>query len=142
MDHQNVQEIIDEKVIGDCEMQGACNAGLDWLRKKPRTYKQLSTKSKDWLRWLAQHSTLPYVLEKLSADSDSYVRRFVAQNAATPVPVLEKLSADSDTDVRRGVAQNAATPVLEKLSADSDTDVRLYVALNAARKRTRRVNGN
>ena len=101
-------EIIDEKVIEDCEMQDACASGLNWLRAKPRTFAQLRKHSTDWFRWLAVHSTVKPVLEKLAGDSYSYVRRGVAQNANTPVPVLEKLAGDSDSDVGRAAQQNPA----------------------------------
>ena len=119
-------EIIDEKVIKDCEINGACDLGLSWLRAKPRTFEQLRDCKLDWFRWLAQHTTISVIPEKLSADSNYYVRWGVALNAHTPVKVLEKLSADSDNSVRWGVALNAHTPVkvLEKLSADSDNGVR------------------
>ena len=126
-------EIIDERVIEDCEINGACDSGLSWLRAMPRTLEQLRDYKLDWFRWLAQYTTVPALLEKLSADSDNDMRKGVAQNAHTPVKVLEKLSADSYYGVRWGVAQNAHTPakVLEKLSADSDNDVRREVAQNA-----------
>jgi antitoxin component of MazEF toxin-antitoxin module len=128
-----LEEIIDQKVIENCEINNACAAGLTWLKVKPRTYADLRKKSMEWYQWLSCNSTLPAVLEKLALDSDAYVRRYVAQNAQVPAAVLEKLALDSDADVRRGVAQNAQAPaaVLEKLALDSDADVRRGVAQNA-----------
>ncbi|HEY1210004.1 MAG TPA: HEAT repeat domain-containing protein, partial [Terracidiphilus sp.] len=121
-----MNELITQDVIDNCEHKHACDQGLNWLRRKPRTYVDLRNKSLDWFRRLAQYSTIPTVLEKLATDSDADVRWNVAYNAHTPVVVLEKLATDSDADVRRNVAYNAHTPVvvLEKLATDSDADVR------------------
>jgi hypothetical protein len=125
-------EIIDEKVIENCELNDACDEGLNWLRKTPRTYQDLRTYRMEWFRWMAEHCTLPTVLEKLSTDTDAYVRRNIAANQQTPVTVLEKLSTDTDADVRYGVAANQQTPVtvLEKLSTDTVAYVRYGVAAN------------
>ena len=101
-------EIIDERVIEDCEINRACDSGLSWLRARPRTLEQLRDYKLDWFKWLAQHTTVPALLEKLSADSNNEVRWCVAQNAHTPVKVLEKLSDDSDNDVRWEAKKNKA----------------------------------
>ena len=116
-------EIIDEKIIENCELNGACSEALKWVRKQPRTFAELREYREPWIYWLAENSSMPAVLEKLSSDAYSDVRYYVAQNANTPVAVLEKLSSDADSGVRRGVAQNANTPVavLEKLSSDADS---------------------
>ena len=95
------EEIIDEKIIEDCEMNGACDDGLNWLRAKARTFQELRDHNLSWYEWLASHSTIPSVLEKLAADQAADVRYCVAQNANAPVAVLEKLAADQDADVRR-----------------------------------------
>jgi hypothetical protein len=64
-----------KKVIEACRIEGACDEGLNWLRHKPRTYFELSKKSKGWYKWLASHRNYPEVLELLSKDADDYVRR-------------------------------------------------------------------
>ena len=127
-----MNEVIDERVIENCELNNACDEGLNWLRKKPRTYQQLGKYRREWIVWLARYGTLPSVLEKLAKDSDADVRWTVAGNAQTPVVVLEKLATDSHADVRGNVAGNAQTPVvvLEKLATDSAT----YVRWNAKRR--------
>jgi hypothetical protein len=99
-------EIIDEKVIEDCEINGACGSCLSWLRARPRTFEQLRNHKLDWFQWLAHHTTIPALLDKLSADSDNDVRRGVAGNPNTPVKVLDKLSADSYYDVRWEAKKN------------------------------------
>jgi hypothetical protein len=70
-----LEEIIDQKVIKNCEINNACEPGLTWLEAKPRTYADLRKKSMDWYQWLSRNSTLPAVLEKLALDSDDDVRR-------------------------------------------------------------------
>ena len=75
-------EIIDETVIEDCEMQIACEPGLKWLRSKSRTFNQLKENHPDWWNWLAEHTTLPVVLEKLATDSVADVRRGAKKNKA------------------------------------------------------------
>jgi hypothetical protein len=96
-----LNELIDEKVIENAEINDACDAAVDWTREKPRTYGELRKENPSWMIWLTQNTTLNYVLEKLSTDTYSDVRRGVAQNAATPVAVLEKLSTDTYSYVRR-----------------------------------------
>ncbi|MFP5276949.1 MAG: hypothetical protein ACLGPM_07530 [Acidobacteriota bacterium] len=127
------EEIIDEKIIEDREIHGACDAGLNWLRKRPGTLQELRNHNLSRSRWLARHSTIPAVLEKLAGDQDAYVLGGVAQNANTPAAVLEKLAGDQKAYVRGGVAQNANTPVavLEKLAGDQKAYVRGGVAQNA-----------
>ena len=106
-----MSDIIDEKVIEACELDGACNSGLTWLRSKPRTFADLRAYFRDWYQWLANHAVPVPVLELLAKDSHVDVRRGVAKNQNTPVPVLELLAKDSHVDVRRGVAENQNTPV-------------------------------
>ena len=104
MEKVTMGSVIDEKVIENCEHNGACDEGLNWLRLKARTFAQLSKYKTSWLMWMAKHITLAFVLELLSKDSVADVRWGVAQNPNTPVTVLELLSKDSDAYVRRGVA--------------------------------------
>lgn len=89
MENLTMDSVIDDKVIEDCELNGACDSGLNWLRLKARTFKQLRKYKCSWLVWMAKHITLAFVLELLSKDADADVRRSVAQNPNTPVPVLE-----------------------------------------------------
>jgi hypothetical protein len=96
-----LEEIIDEKVIENCEINGACETGLNWLRRQPRTYGELCEQKPDWWQWLANNCSLPAVLEKLATDQAADVRRGVAQNANTPGSALEKLATDQDAYVRR-----------------------------------------
>ena len=96
-----LEEIIDETVIENCELRGACKPGLRWLRSKPRTYANLRSSRFKWYRWLSTYCTLPRVLAKLAADQDVYVRWLVARNSNSPVAVLKKLAADKDASVRR-----------------------------------------
>ena len=79
----DLQEIIDDKVIENCALNGACDVGLEWLRRKPRTYADLRQLHKDWYNWLAQRSSLPAVLEKLAGDQYSYVRREAKRRLAS-----------------------------------------------------------
>jgi Leucine rich repeat variant len=126
-------EVIDEKLIEACEIAGACDEGLSWLRKQPRTFGEMRNYKLSWLQWMADNLRDSAVLEKLAGDAHYGVRCGVASNANTPVAVLEKLAGDADNDVRCGVASNANTPVavLEKLAGDADHDVRWRVASNA-----------
>ena len=111
MENLTMDSVIDEKVIENCELNGACDEGLNWLCLKARTFASLRKYKNSWFQWLAEHITLAFVLELLSKDADTYVRWGVARNPHTPVAVLELLSKDADTDVRWGVAQNPHTPV-------------------------------
>ena len=107
-------EIIDEKVIENCELNDACDEGLHWLRKTPRTYQDLRTYRMEWFRWMAEHCTLPTVLEKLSTDTDAYVRYGVAANQQTPVtddfktgnPEMGSLGAQRTGAVPRSARMN------------------------------------
>jgi hypothetical protein len=125
--------IIEEKVIANCWLHGACAEGLNWLREKPRTFVELRSHSLAWWRWLAQHCSHPDVLEKLASDPDADVRYYIAQNSNTPVTTLEKLASDPDADVRYYIARNSNTPVttLEKLASDPNAAVRYKIARNA-----------
>ena len=83
---------------------------------------------------LAENSSDPLELESLAGDKVEGVRKEVAQNPNTPVPILEKLAGDVDKQVRRCIARNPNTPVslLEKLAGDKDGDVRDAVAVHYA----------
>ena len=104
-----------------------------WLREKPRTFGELRAEEIDWLRWMAANTDDQDLLRKLSQDSDSDVRMWVACNPMTPKPILRKLAEDPVVFVRRGVAQNSSTPVslLVRLNEDADVMVRVL----ASRKR-------
>ncbi|HEY1810622.1 MAG TPA: hypothetical protein VGG42_18820, partial [Acidobacteriaceae bacterium] len=116
-----MDSIIDEKIIEACEAEDACEEGLSWLRKKPRSFADLKRLKPEWYRWLAAHKNYPATLELLAKDADADVRWSVAGNAATPPATLELLAKDADAYVRRSVAGNAATPpaTLELLAKDA-----------------------
>jgi hypothetical protein len=101
-----------------------------WLREKPRTFGELRAEEIDWLRWMAGNIDDQDLLRKLSQDSDSGVRMWVACNPMTPEPVLGKLAEDPAVFVRRGVAQNSSTPVplLVRLHDDPDLAVRVLAS--------------
>jgi hypothetical protein len=46
------------------------------------------------------------IMEKLSKDEDSYVRKAVARNDDTPTSILKKLSEDENADVREAAVRN------------------------------------
>ena len=87
----------------------------------------MAGESVDLRKERAKNSTSPAELEKLAEDEDEYVRRYVAENANTPVSVLEKLAEDENEDVRKAVATNANTPV-EKKAAKDDKVTALQLA--------------
>ncbi len=66
------------------------------------------------------------VLEELSRDDDSEVRRYVSDNTSTPATALEKLAKDVCGVVRWEVALNSNTPIptLEILANDAKARVR------------------
>ena len=103
-------EIVDGSVIENCASNGACCEGLNWLCEKPRTFGELRAKNDFWWLWLANNVSLPAVLEKLAGDSDTYVRRIIADNPSTPSTVLEKLAGDSSEHVRMRVERHPNTP--------------------------------
>jgi hypothetical protein len=96
-----VTDLIDEKVIMQCEMAGVCESGLTWLREKPRTYANLRDESLGWYCWMANHINYAPTLKLLAKDASDYVRAGVARNAATPSPALELLAKDAHYTVRR-----------------------------------------
>ena len=102
------EEIIDEKIIENCEVNGACSEGLEWLREKPRTFSELKIHSKSWFNWLAENSSLPEVLSKLAEDANSDVRYYVAGNTNSPVEVLSKLAEDANSAVRYAAKRRMA----------------------------------
>jgi len=69
-------------------------------------------------------------LRSLLHDSDSPVRRRLAENPRTPADILLCLASDQDLDVRCAVAEHLNTPrtVLEKLVRDENVQVRYAVA--------------
>ena len=69
-----MNEVIDEKVIEACEIAGACNEGLNWLRAQPRTFSDMRTYRPEWLRWMAGNIGDVEVLTKLAEDTISDVR--------------------------------------------------------------------
>lgn len=95
---------------------------------------KLSVDSNPWVRSsVGSNCKCPSILiEKLSSDLSSDVRSTVAANPATPLSILELLAVDSQFTVRTGVARNISTPlrILEGLSKDSNYEVRAGVASN------------
>jgi hypothetical protein len=118
--------LIGDDVIRVFENLEATEDALRWLRERPRTFGELRSEDIDWLRWMAANIPDRDLLEKLSQDSDSDVRMWVACNPMTPEPVLGRLAGDSVAFVRRGVAQNRNTPfrILIRLNKDPDIQVR------------------
>lgn len=128
-----LSDVIDDHLIAVYEGHYFTEDAVAWLREKPRTFSELRTEEMDWLRWMAANIDDQDLLLKLSEDSDSDVRMWVACNPMTPKPVLGKLAEDPVVFVRRGVAQNSSTPVslLVRLNEDADVMVRVL----ASRKR-------
>jgi predicted DNA-binding WGR domain protein len=84
-------------------------------------------------REVAESTFAPaHVLENLSKDSDYMVRYSVGRNPATPKIVLDTLSKDADISVRANVGSNCSSPVavLEALANDSHSFVQRRVSLN------------
>jgi hypothetical protein len=130
------------KVIGDdviyvFEGFDATEDALRWLRERPRTFGELRAEDIDWLRWMAANIRDRDLLEKLSQDSDSDVRMWVACNPMTPEPVLGRLVSDPVVFVRRGVAQNFNTPfrLLIRLNGDPDIQVRTLACRDRSMRR-------
>jgi hypothetical protein len=130
------------KVIGDdviyvFEGFDATEDALRWLRARPRTFGELRAEDIDWLRWMAANIRDRDLLEKLSQDSDSDVRMWVACNPMTPEPVLGRLVSDPVVFVRRGVAQNFNTPfrLLIRLNGDPDIQVRTLACRDRSMRR-------
>lgn len=72
--------------------------------------------------WVIHNKTVPEeILRLLSNDSDSSVRRRVADKIKCPADVLAKLAKDSDEAVRLRVAYNpkVTREILERLTTDS-----------------------
>lgn len=128
-----LSDVIDDHLIAVYEGHYFTEDAVVWLREKPRTFSELRAEEIDWLRWMAANIDDQDLLRKLSQDSDSDVRMWVACNPMTPKPVLGKLAEDPVVFVRRGVAQNSSTPVslLVRLNEDADVMVRVL----ASRKR-------
>ena len=72
------------------------------------------------------------VLEFLSEDECSFVRRNLEPNPKATNTILDSLSKDEESYVRVGVAKNPATSgkILDFLSKDEDDEVRFEVARN------------
>ena len=76
--------------------------------------------------WVIHNKTVPEeLLRLLSTDSDSSVRRRVADKRKCPVDILAKLAKDSDEAVRLRVACNpkVTREILETLTTDSWDEV-------------------
>src|SRR5271154_5396808 len=127
-----LSDVIDNDLIAVYEGLYFTEDALLWLREKPRTFGELRAKEIDWLRWMAANVHDKDVLEKLSEDTDTDVRMWVACNPMTPELVLGRLAEDPIVFVRRGVAQNKSAPmaVLMRLSDDADVVVRTLVSRN------------
>lgn len=69
-----LDNILDQKFIEACELDGACDDGLRWARRKPRTFADLRGYSMVWYRWVASHKNYPEVLELLAKDQAQSVR--------------------------------------------------------------------
>ena len=82
--------------------------------------------------YLAETTTNPVVLDKLSKNKNSYVRWCVANNPNTTPETLEYLSRDEYSYVRHCVAYNPNTTpeTLDVLSRDEYAYVRRGVAKN------------
>ena len=82
---------------------------------------ELSNSEKPEDRQLAARvSTDIEILKKLSKDSNSYVRFFVASNLNTPIEILEVLSKDEFKGVRYCVSynKNTSNEILKELLND------------------------
>jgi hypothetical protein len=106
---------------------------LAWLLEKPRTFGELRAEEIDWLRWMAANIDDQDLLRKLSQDSDSGGRIWVACNPMARKPVLGKLAEDPVVFVLIGVAQNSSTTALLLVRLHDDADV--VVRVLASRKR-------
>lgn len=74
-------------------------------------------------------------LQFLSRNKNAFVRSAVSANPkAAALDLIQGLSRDDSTTVKRGCAKNPNAPqnILAKLSVDKDVEVRQYVALNPA----------
>ena len=76
--------MIDDHFIAIYESHYFTEDAVVWLREKPRTFSELRTEEIDWLRWMAANIDDQDLLRKLSQDSDSDVRMWVACNPMTP----------------------------------------------------------
>lgn len=85
-------------------------------------------------RYIAAGSvyTTPSVLRHLARDTDSSIRRRVAENPNIPQELIEELLHDADVDVRIGLTENPTIAVdyVELFIADESPDVRFSVAAN------------
>jgi hypothetical protein len=103
----------------------------------PQTFRSLTQqferRANDAIAQLITHpNILPERLEDFSTHDYDLIRKGVAQNPNTPIPVLQMLATHPTLGNRRAVAQNPNTPthLLHKLAVDSNTSVRSEVAKN------------
>ena len=71
-------------------------------------------------------------VEHLSHSQDPLIRRRIAENPSTPLPILLELLNDEHSEVRLGVSFNPLVqrPILDELVHDSSVDVRYGLAEN------------
>ncbi|CAN5464325.1 hypothetical protein BH11CYA1_BH11CYA1_01030 [soil metagenome] len=71
-------------------------------------------------------------VEKLSHSQDPLIRRRIAENPSTPLPILFALLNDEHSEVRLGVSFNPLVqrPFLDELVHDRNVDVRYGLAEN------------
>jgi hypothetical protein len=73
-----LSDVIGNDLIAVYEGLDATEDALIWLLEKPRTFGELRSEDIDWLRWMAANIQDEDLLEKLSQDTDSDVRMWVA----------------------------------------------------------------
>ena len=71
-------------------------------------------------------------VEKLSQSQDPLIRRRIAENPSTPLPILFELLTDEHSEVRLGISFNPLVqrPFLDELVHDRSVDVRYGLAEN------------
>ena len=96
---------------------------------------KLSLDSDVWVRvWLARNPAIDRnTMLFLAHDQADEVRRGIARNIRCPLALLEQLANDASAWVRAAVAyqSNASTDLLVQLSGDDDVDVLSGVAANS-----------
>ena len=96
--------LITEEMIQKAIDHGACDIAINWLKVKPRTWKELVKHNSDWAVWvMAYIPDCPINLEGL----DSYGRALVMINRQDCPVDLDSLEPhDRDWVIRgRGLAQ-------------------------------------
>ena len=93
--------MIPPSMVRAAEAAGACEEAIEWLRARPRSWRDLALYQLSWFLWASGAiGCPPDVLRVLAQDDDPDVRWVAASHRSTPADVLAPARAARQAGIR------------------------------------------